>query len=93
MQEMNDVTDLYVEAPQGETEDDEDIEHHRCILCNIHHAMLLFCTQIWFSFVTMSFCIYKLSNTSDPAIISIYLPLLSSIVTLWLPMPQIKTTK
>jgi hypothetical protein len=64
-----------------------------CILRNIDHNILLFCTQILFSLMTMSFCIYKLCTTSDPAITSIYLPLLSSIVTLWLPSPQLKQKK
>jgi hypothetical protein len=64
-----------------------------CFSGSADRRILLFGTQIGFSLMTSVFCIYKLSVTSDPNVTSIYLPLLSSIVTLWLPMPQIKNKK
>jgi hypothetical protein len=96
MGEANSATDFKVDLLTTLEDTKDEIDHNqtrRCVICDTNNVMVLFYTQVWFSSVTMSFCIYKLCATSDPSIISIYLPILSSIVTLWLPMPKMKTQK
>ncbi len=66
----------------------EDIMYKSC--CGVVDGRLvLFISQLGFSALTASFCIYQLTNSQTSETVSIYLPLLASISGLWLPSPKL----
>lgn len=48
----------------------------------------IYYTQIFFSFITLSFCIGMIAKDPSTQTSSIYLPILTSIVGVWLPQPK-----
>lgn len=50
----------------------------------------LFISQITFSIVTVGFCMGMIIRNPEPATTSIYLPIMTSIIGVWLPQPNNK---
>lgn len=56
------------------------------------NAQTAFVSQIAFSVVTVGFCMGMIIRNPEPATTSIYLPIMTSIVGVWLPQPTNKQT-
>jgi hypothetical protein len=49
--------------------------------------LLTFISQFSFSLITVMFCMYKLGSSSENS--SVYLPILSGIISIWIPAPSL----
>jgi uncharacterized membrane protein len=48
----------------------------------------IFFTQVFFSVLTVSFCIGMIAHNPSTQTSSIYLPIITSVVGVWLPQPK-----
>ena len=71
-------------------EEGEDSYRTCCGNGRTDRRLLMFSSQFCFSMITVGFCLYKLGSSTDTETTSIYLPILSSTMSLWLPSPSIK---
>lgn len=49
----------------------------------------MFFAQVLFSFVTMAFCMSMIFISSNSETTAVFLPILSSVVSVWMPSPKV----
>ena len=69
---------------------DESKYHWNSCCLKVDKRALTFFTQATFSALTVGFCICMLITAQDCATFSRYSPLLTRVIGVWLPSPQLK---
>lgn len=57
--------------------------------CHYNASCAMFCAQVLFSVLTMVFCMIMIARADSSQTTSIFLPILSGVVSVWMPSPNV----
>ena len=78
-----------IEYKMGVVDDERKYHWNSCCL-KVDKRALSFFTQVTFSALTVAFCIVMLITSQDCVTFSRWSPLLTLVIGVWLPSPQLK---